>query len=45
MVKLMCQFQAATCSSMLEALVLVERVALSYCNVESRVPRGNQTPL
>ena len=41
---LMYQFQAATCSSMLEALVVVGRVALSYCNVESRVSRGNQFP-
>jgi hypothetical protein len=42
--RLMCQFQAATCATILEALVLVERVALSYCNIESRVPRGNQNP-
>jgi len=44
MVRLMYQFQAATCSSMLEALVLVGRVALSYCSVESRVTRDNQIP-
>ena len=44
MVRLMYQFQVAACSSILEALVLVGRVALSYCNVENRVPRGNQIP-
>ena len=44
MVRLMYQFQAATCFSMLEALVQVGCVVLSYCNVESPVPRGNQIP-
>ena len=44
MVRLLYQFQSATCSSILEALVLVGRVAPSYCNVENRVPRGNQFP-
>ena len=44
MVSLMYQFQAATCSSILEALVLVGCVALSYCNVKNRVPCGNQIP-
>ena len=43
-VKLMYQFQAAACSSILEALVLVGRVALSYCNVKNWVPRSNQIP-
>jgi len=35
MVRLMYQFQVAMCSSMLEAPLLVGRVALSYCNIES----------
>jgi len=43
-VRLMHKFQVATCSSMLEALVLVGCVALSYCNVESLVPYDNHIP-
>ena len=34
-VRLMYQFQVATCSSILQALVLVGRVALSYGSVEN----------
>ena len=44
MVRFLYQFQAATCSSMLEAHVLVGRVVLNCCNVKSRVPCGNQIP-
>ena len=43
-VRLLCQFQVATCSSMLEALVLVRRVVVSCWNVERRVPCCNQIP-
>ena len=41
-VRLLYQFQVATCSGMLEALVLVGRFVVSCWNVESRVPCCNQ---
>ena len=43
-VRLMYQFQAAMCSIILEALVLVGRVVLSYSSVENQVLRSNQIP-
>jgi len=44
MMRLMYQFQMATCFGLLEALVLVGHVALSYYNVESQVSRHNEIP-